>query len=590
MRRAAIVAWVLALTLLGVAAGHAEKRVALVVGNGAYQHADKLANPVNDARQMKEKLAKLGFDVIYGEDVDKRALERAVARFADAAQNAAVALVYYAGHGATFNDVPYVVPVDAAFQSLAAMPYELVPVETLIGELRRAKGVRIAVLDACRDNSAERELKRTASRGGEITRGLARVKDPDGLILAYATQYMATAADGPANGHSPFTAALLDNIDTPGLDVKDLFFRVGGAVIAKTGGAQRPEIAVSFYEPFALVPAGPASQGPVATTPTDLAERTWAAIATTTNPAILEDFIRQFGATPYGLMARARLDELKHSQAAAVAPSSPPSSSAPAGSGFLGGLTGWLTGPDKPPAVPSSPAAAPVGEQISIPEGLTSEQIVQRLLGNDILTGNIREIPREGSLLPDTYVFPHGTPREQAIKHMQETQRRLVQEIWEHRSPDLPLKAPEQLVTLASIVEKETSKPEEQPRIAAVLVNRLNVRMKLQADSTIVYGLVGGKGTLGRPIQKAEISQATPYNTFVIDGLPPGPIANPGRAALEAVATPARTSDLYFVGDGRGGHLFAENFEQHAKNVASLRGAAAQPGSGWAERIKNGRP
>jgi UPF0755 protein len=124
---------------------------------------------------------------------------------------------------------------------------------------------------------------------------------------------------------------------------------------------------------------------------------------------------------------------------------------------------------------------------------------------------------------------------------------------------------------LASLVEKETGKPEERTRVAAVFVNRLKQKMKLQSDPTIIYGLVGGKGTLGRPIMKNEIEQPTPYNTYIIDGLPPGPIANPGRASLEAAANPARTRELYFVADGTGGHAFAETYEQHQKNVARLR-------------------
>ena len=154
---------------------------------------------------------------------------------------------------------------------------------------------------------------------------------------------------------------------------------------------------------------------------------------------------------------------------------------------------------------------------------------------------------------------------------MQQAQQRVVKEIWDHRSPDLPLKTPEQLVVLASIVEKETGKPDERTRVAAVFVNRLKQNMKLQSDPTIIYGLVGGKGTLGRPIMKSEIEQPTPYNTYVINGLPPGPITNPGRASLEAAANPARTRELYFVADGTGGHAFAETYEQHQKNVARLR-------------------
>jgi uncharacterized caspase-like protein len=238
-----------AIIVLWLIPARADHRVALIVGNGNYQHADKLTNPITDARTMRDTLAKLGFDVVFEEDLDKRALERSIGRFAAAVQEADVALVYFAGHGATFGATPFVVPVDAQFSSLAEVPYELVSVETLIGELRRARGLRIAILDACRDNSAERQLKEVTARGGgEITRGLEWVKNPEGLILAYATQYMRTAADGDSRGDGPFAAALLSNIATPGLDVKDLFFAVGRDVIAATKGEQRPEISVSFYD------------------------------------------------------------------------------------------------------------------------------------------------------------------------------------------------------------------------------------------------------------------------------------------------------------------------------------------------------
>ncbi|NEU97669.1 endolytic transglycosylase MltG [Bradyrhizobium uaiense] len=217
-----------------------------------------------------------------------------------------------------------------------------------------------------------------------------------------------------------------------------------------------------------------------------------------------------------------------------------------------------------------------VQHAITIPEGLTSEQIVTRLSDNDIFTGSVREIPREGTLLPETYKFPRGTTRDQVIQRLQQAQKRVLAEIWERRNTDLPLKSPDQLVTLASIVEKETGRADERSRVAAVFVNRLRQRMKLQSDPTIIYGLVGGKGTLGRPIKRSEITQPSPYNTYVIDGLPPGPIANPGRASLEATANPARTRDLFFVADGTGGHAFTETYDQHAKNVAKLRASEKQ--------------
>jgi UPF0755 protein len=217
-----------------------------------------------------------------------------------------------------------------------------------------------------------------------------------------------------------------------------------------------------------------------------------------------------------------------------------------------------------------------VQHAITIPEGLTSEQIVARITDNDIFSGAIHAIPSEGSLLPETYKFPRGAQREQVISRMQQAQRRVLADIWERRNRDLPLKTPEQLVTLASIVEKETSKPDERSRVAAVFINRLQKKMKLQSDPTIIYGLVGGKGTLGRPIKRSEIQQPSPYNTYVIEGLPPGPIANPGRASLEATANPARTRDLFFVADGTGGHTFTETYEQHQKNVTKLRALEKQ--------------
>jgi len=217
-----------------------------------------------------------------------------------------------------------------------------------------------------------------------------------------------------------------------------------------------------------------------------------------------------------------------------------------------------------------------VQHAVTIPEGLTSEQIVARLSDNDIFTGSVRELPREGTLLPETYKFPRGTPRDQVIQRMQQAHKRVLAEIWERRSPDLPVKTPEQLETLASIVEKETGKPDERSRVAAVFVNRLKQKIKLQSDPTIIYGLVGGKGTLGRPIKRSEITQPSPYNTYVIEGLPPGPIANPGRASLEAAANPARTRDLFFVADGTGGHAFTETYDAHQKNVAKLRAMEKQ--------------
>ncbi len=208
---------------------------------------------------------------------------------------------------------------------------------------------------------------------------------------------------------------------------------------------------------------------------------------------------------------------------------------------------------------------------VTVPEGLTSEQIVQRLKEIDFLEGEVREVPKEGALLPETYKVARGYPRSKLLQKMQEDQRKLVDQIWRRRAHDLPVKTPYELVTLASIVEKETGKAEERPHVAAVFANRLRKGMRLQSDPTIVYGIVGGKATLGRGINRSEIDAYTPYNTYAIDGLPPGPIANPGRAALEAAANPAPSQDLYFVADGAGGHVFSESLDQHARNVQRWR-------------------
>ncbi len=220
-----------------------------------------------------------------------------------------------------------------------------------------------------------------------------------------------------------------------------------------------------------------------------------------------------------------------------------------------------------------------VEHTITIPEGLTSEQIVERLKENELLVGEIVNIPVEGSLLPDTYKINRGTPREGLLARMQSEQKKVLQAAWNRRAKDLPLKSPRELVTLASIVEKETGRADERSRVAGVFYNRLDKKMKLQSDPTIIYGIVGGKASLGRGISRDEINRPTPYNTYVINGLPPGPIANPGRAALEATANPSKTKDLFFVADGTGGHAFAETLEQHNRNVLRWRQIEAARGN-----------
>lgn len=210
---------------------------------------------------------------------------------------------------------------------------------------------------------------------------------------------------------------------------------------------------------------------------------------------------------------------------------------------------------------------------LTIPEGLTVEQAFRRIAGLEALTGEMPATPPpEGSLATDTLRFTRGATRQQMIDKLSADQKALVSEIWARRSPDLPLANVDEFVTLASIVEKETGKGDERSRVAAVFLNRLAKGMRLQSDPTIIYGLFGGKGKpADRPIYQSDIDKPTPYNTYLINGLPPTPIANPGRAALEAVANPSKTDDLYFVADGTGGHVFAATLEEHNENVARYR-------------------
>ncbi len=210
-------------------------------------------------------------------------------------------------------------------------------------------------------------------------------------------------------------------------------------------------------------------------------------------------------------------------------------------------------------------------QSIMIKEGLTSQQIVDHLKESDLLSGEITAVPPEGTLLPETYKFSRGMNRQQLLDRMMQDQARVVKELWARRVAGLPIQSPAEMVVLASIVEKETGKADERSRVARVFLNRLDRKMRLQSDPTIIYGLVGGKGSLGRAITRSDIESQTPYNTYVIPALPPAPIGNPGRAALEAVINPSQTKELYFVADGTGGHVFAESYEQHQRNVVRWR-------------------
>ncbi len=209
--------------------------------------------------------------------------------------------------------------------------------------------------------------------------------------------------------------------------------------------------------------------------------------------------------------------------------------------------------------------------RVTVPEGLTSYQIVERLKADPSLTGDLRDVPAEGSLLPETYSLPRGSSRATLIEMMQAAQKKLVDQLWAERQDGLPLKSAAEALVLASIVEKETGRNDERERVAAVFVNRLRKNMKIQSDPTILYGLALGKVQWGKPILKSEILSKTQHNTYVIPALPPTPISNPGRAAIEATLKPAAVNDLFFVADGKGGHVFAETNREHEANVVKYR-------------------
>lgn len=214
-----------------------------------------------------------------------------------------------------------------------------------------------------------------------------------------------------------------------------------------------------------------------------------------------------------------------------------------------------------------------VHHRITVPEGLTSQQVVAILDRSPVLTGSV-PIPPEGALLPETYEVTRGEQRAAVLQRMMDARDRLLVQLWMHRRPGLPYTRVSQAVTLASIVERETAVPAERPRVAAVYLNRLRQGMRLDADPTVAYG-VDKSGPLGRALTRQDLQTNTPYNTYLNPGLPPGPIANPGRASLAAVMDPPNTDELYFVADGSGGHAFAKSLTDHSRNVAQWRALQA---------------
>ena len=209
--------------------------------------------------------------------------------------------------------------------------------------------------------------------------------------------------------------------------------------------------------------------------------------------------------------------------------------------------------------------------KVTVPEGWTTAQVIERVSAHENLEGEISNVPAEGAILPETYVFRRGMTRDRLIAQMEAARQELFDELWKKRDPHLPFDTKEEALILASIVEKETAIPAERPLIAAVFINRLRKNMRLQSDPTIIYGITGGKTRFERQILKSDILAKTPYNTYRISGLPPTPIANPGKESIAAVLNPADSKALYFVADGSGGHVFAETLAEHRKNVRKWR-------------------
>jgi UPF0755 protein len=221
-----------------------------------------------------------------------------------------------------------------------------------------------------------------------------------------------------------------------------------------------------------------------------------------------------------------------------------------------------------------------VVRRLTVAEGLTTAQVAVQVRRAEGLSGDIGVVPEEGALLPETYHFSWGDGRAAILRRMVDGMDQALGELWAGRDPDLPLKTPRDALVLASIVEKETGLAVERARIAGVFVNRLRRGMRLQSDPTVAYGMTAGSGDLGRPLSRADLARPSPYNTYLIGGLPPGPICNPGRAAIAAVVHPEATDALYFVADGSGGHVFARTLAEHNRNVARWRRLEGKARSG----------
>jgi uncharacterized caspase-like protein len=330
----------LCLTL--AAPAHAEKRVALIIGNGFYQYQPILTNPKHDAEDVAKALGDLNFDVVLGLDLTRAGMNEKLDEFSRKADGADIAFVYYSGHGMQLGGSNYLLPTDASLDSAADVnPFRLLRIDNVMETLSAVNGPKIVVLDACRDNPVANELKRKlaalrGTRGADVTRGLGPISgnSGSGLLVAYATQADETALDGKGR-NSPFTAAFIKNVADPDTDIRQMFFHVQDEVVRETDGKQRPEISVSLVGEYKLkitiTPVKPGETLPPAATPAapvaggpGEAERTWVLAKDTNSQDVLEDFIRRFPDSIYAKLAREKLEELKKSQVAMVSPPAAP--------------------------------------------------------------------------------------------------------------------------------------------------------------------------------------------------------------------------------------------------------------------------
>jgi formylglycine-generating enzyme required for sulfatase activity len=330
MRILAVLAGAMLLLVLADVPGHADKRVALVIGNAAYRYMPQLINPKNDAEDVGAALRDLGFEAIVATDLDRTMMNDALGRFSRIADGADIGLVFYAGHGMQLNGTNYLLPTEAHLESVADVNrFQLMPVDDVLETLRSVRGARILMLDACRNNPVEEDLKRRlaaapgANRGAALTRGFTRPSAGNGLLVAYATQANDVANDGTGR-NSPFTAAFLKHVGTADLDLRQMMFNVQDEVDRATGGKQRPELSISLVGQFKLKIASVTPQRPDGGLMADAAERAWASVKDTTSIAILEEFRRQYANSVYATFAGARIEEIRKHQTAVVSPPVPP--------------------------------------------------------------------------------------------------------------------------------------------------------------------------------------------------------------------------------------------------------------------------